>query len=157
MRQQVDNVNQTSGTGDDNVLDLVHAVMHAFRARQYRAVRDGAAAGLTHMEGKVLGFFARHPGATQRELVEHSGRDKSQLTRLIAGLKERQLLDARADEADRRSVRLHLTPRGQALHRALHAKSRHLGLEAIAGLTDSERRQLVALLRRVQANIERAD
>jgi hypothetical protein len=35
------------------------------------------------MEGKVLGFFARHPGATQRDLAQHSGRDKAQLARLI--------------------------------------------------------------------------
>jgi hypothetical protein len=34
------------------------------------------------MEGKVLGFFARHPGATQRDLAQHSGRDKAAVATL---------------------------------------------------------------------------
>jgi DNA-binding MarR family transcriptional regulator len=49
------------------------------------------------MEGKVLGYFCRHPGNTQSDLAQHSGRDKAQLTRLIARLKEAGLLEARAD------------------------------------------------------------
>ncbi len=135
----------------DDVVEAIHAVMHLFRARQYRAVRDGASE-LTHLEGRVLAFFARHPGATQRELAAHSGRDKGQLARLVAGLKARALLQAQVDEGDRRSVRLRLTARGQALRR----QSRQLSKAAVAGLTEPERRALVELLRKVRVNIEAA-
>ena len=93
MRKQVDVVNQkAAGTG--NVLELIHTVMHLYRGSQFRAQRDSDG-GVSPMESKVLGFFARHPGATQSELVEHSRRDKGQLARLISGLKERGLLEAR--------------------------------------------------------------
>lgn len=148
MRESVDHVNQMAG---DDVVEAIHAVMHLFRARQYRAVRDGASE-LTHLEGRVLAFFARHPGATQRELAAHSGRDKGQLARLVAGLKARALLQAQVDEGDRRSVRLRLTARGQALRR----QSRQLSKAAVAGLTEPERRALVELLRKVRVNIEAA-
>ncbi len=139
----------------DDVVEAIHAVMHLFRARQYRAVRDGASE-LTHLEGRVLAFFARHPGATQRELAAHSGRDKGQLARLVAGLKARALLQAQVDEGDRRSVRLRLTARGQALQQALRRQSRQLSKAAVAGLTEPERRALVELLRKVRVNIEAA-
>lgn len=140
----------------DDVLERIHAVMHLYRAQQYRVRRDEPDA-VTHMESKVLGFFARHPGATQSDLVAHSGRDKGQLARLIAGLRERALLEARTDEADRRSVRLQLSAAGQAADQALRRQARRLAGVAVKGLTEAEQDQLAALLDRVRANLEQAD
>ena len=56
MRKNVDIVNQTAK--DDDVLELVHAVMHDYRSLQYRFLRDGPL-DITHMDGKVIGYFAR--------------------------------------------------------------------------------------------------
>ncbi|HSV83506.1 MAG TPA: MarR family transcriptional regulator [Ramlibacter sp.] len=140
----------------DTVLDQIHAVMHIYRARQYHALR-GAPEAVTHMESKVLNFFARSPGATQTDLVAQSGRDKGQLARLIAGLRERGLLEAQADEADRRSLRLHLTETGKAAEQALRRQARRLATVAVDGLSDAERRQLSALLERVRANLNAID
>lgn len=49
---------------------------------------------------------------TLSALISHSGCDKGQLARLVGGLRERGLLDGRADENDRRNLLLHLTPGG---------------------------------------------
>jgi hypothetical protein len=46
------------------VFEIIHAVMHLFRSGQHRVLRGGPH-NVTHMESKVLGFFAGHPGATQ--------------------------------------------------------------------------------------------
>lgn len=137
-----------AGPDADALFETVHAVMHRFRALQYRARRDDAAA-LTHMDGKVLGFFGRHPGATQKDLAEHSGRDKGQLARLIAGLRERGLLDARADDGDRRSIRLQLTAAGRAELQAARRRGRRIGQRGLAALSAAEQRQLAALLRKL--------
>ena len=165
MRDKVDKVNHTgkpikpdkaekpSQPGDPDILDLVHAVMHLYRSRQYQTLRDGPH-GVTHMDSKVLGFFARHPGATQSELAVHSGRDKAQLARLVAGLRERGLLEAAADAADRRSVHLSLTAEGQAVQRSLHQQARRQTTQAMAGFSAAERAQLQALLGRVKGNLE---
>ncbi len=158
MPKSIDHVKQSAGSpaaAADDVLEAIHAVMHLFRSRQYGMLRDGPH-DLTHLEGKVLGFFARHPGATQRELALHSGRDKGQLARLIGGLKERGLLDARADEADRRNMLLEPTADGRALQQALQRQERRVSARAVAGLSREERLRLVELLRRVQANLEDA-
>jgi DNA-binding MarR family transcriptional regulator len=102
----------------------------------------------------VLGYFARHPGATASELAAHSGRDKGQVARLVGALKERGLLEARADEADRRSVRLTLTAAGRSVHQTLQRRRRRLAEVAVAGLDDAERAQLSALLERVRLNLD---
>ncbi|WP_298931991.1 MarR family transcriptional regulator [uncultured Ramlibacter sp.] len=156
MRKSVDNVNQEAGTPvnapETDVLELVHAVMHDYRSRQYRFLRDGPH-DITHMDGKVLGFFGRRPGATQSDLVQHTGRDKAQLARLVKGLRERGLLQAQEDEADRRSVRLSLTDEGRAIQRTLQQQAARLRKQAVAGLDEAERAQLTALLQRVKTNL----
>jgi DNA-binding MarR family transcriptional regulator len=153
MQKQVDDVNQSPADSGDDVLESVHAVMHLFRTRQYRALKDGAQE-LGHMEGKALGFFARHPGSTQRDLVLRSGRDKGQVARLIASLRERGLLEASTDENDRRSVRLALSPAGLEVQAALRKQGRQLAAQAVKGLSEEERRLLAALLARVKCNLE---
>ncbi|MDN4058534.1 MarR family winged helix-turn-helix transcriptional regulator [Massilia sp. YIM B02769] len=154
MRKQVDKVNQNpSGTVGD-VFDAIHSIMHLYRSQQFRAFA-GAEHELTHMESKVLRFFARQPGATLSDLVAHSGRDKAQLTRLIKGLRDRGLLDASADAADRRSTRLHLSAAGLALHGRLHQIGAGLSGVALEGLSEAEREQLHGLLLRVRSNLAR--
>jgi DNA-binding MarR family transcriptional regulator len=152
MGKSMDNVNHTRDKAPDSPLDLIHAVMHQYRSQQYQVLRDGPH-DLTHMETKALGFFARHPGATQSALAQDSGRDKAQLARLVKGLRERGLLDAQADEADRRNVRLTPTAQGRAVLEALRTASAHLAAQAVTGMSADEQRQLAALLQRVRENL----
>lgn len=144
-----------AGGEGDAVLEAIHAVMHLYRTPRHRAALAGAA-GLTHMEHKVLGFFSRQPGATQRDLAAHAGRDKGQLARLVAGLRERGLLDARPDPADRRNLCLHPTPAAQAAQQAAQAQASAIAATAVAGFSAVDRAQLLALLGRIQANLEAA-
>lgn len=151
MQESVDKVNLQDPASDE-VLELVHQVMHQFRSQLFQALRQGAHE-VTHMESKVLRFFVRHPGATQSDLVQHTGRDKAQLARLIKGLRERGLLNAVADEADRRNLRLTPTDEGLAIQRALQRQARELEAQAVTGLAAADKAQLLELLRRVQANL----
>ena len=159
MWKKVDNVNHVGSppaSAAEAVLDLVHTVMHQFRSTQYQVLRDNAHE-VTHMESKVMAFFARHAGATLSDLVAHSGRDKAQLAKLVKGLRERGLLDAETDAEDRRSVRLRLSAAGQAVQQALHAEARVLNERAVDGLSAQEQAQLVTLLTRVKANLDKPD
>ena len=149
MAKQVDNVNHRDAASDDDVMELVHALMHRFRSLQYHGLRE-----VTHMESKVLGFFARHPGGTQSDLVQHSGRDKAQVARLIKGLRERGLLQAEADDNDRRNLRLTLTNEGEAVQRQLQQQARRLRAAAIAGLDSAKHRELVDLLKHLKRNLD---
>lgn len=88
--------------------------------------------------------------------MAHSGRDKSQVARLVAGLKDRGLLGAQADEGGRRSVRLQLTPEGRAIQQDRRHQSRRISGVAVTGLSQEECRQLIALLQRVEENLKAA-
>ena len=130
----------------------MHSVMHQYRALQYRFLRDGPH-DITHMDGKVLGYFGRHPGATQSDLAQHTGRDKAQLARLIKGLRDQGLLQGDVDADDRRSVRLSLTADGLAVQKELRQQAKRLSQKAVEGLSDAEQHQLLALLERVRGNL----
>jgi DNA-binding MarR family transcriptional regulator len=153
MRNKVDKVNQKSPSPALEVLERVHDIMHLYRSAQQRSLRAGPH-DLAHMEIKVLGFFARRPGATQSDLAAHSGRDKAQLARLVRGLRDRGLLEAVADEADKRSTRLSLSEEGKAMFAALHVHDGALAEAALAGIPEAERATLLDLLARVHANLE---
>ncbi|WP_075795877.1 MarR family winged helix-turn-helix transcriptional regulator [Massilia putida] len=153
MRNIVDNVNQNPPSPALEVLERVHAIMHLYRSAQQRGLRAGPH-DLAHMEIKVLGFFARRPGATQSDLAAHSGRDKAQLARLVRGLRDRGLLEATADETDKRSTRLTLSGAGKEMFAALHRHDGALAEAALAGIAEEDRATLLDLLERVRANLE---
>jgi DNA-binding MarR family transcriptional regulator len=144
MPISIDNVNHR----DDDVLELVHGLMHQVRAQVHQELRGE----LTPMEARVLRFFGRRPGATQSELAQHSGRDKAQLARLIKGLRDRGLL-ATAESEDRRQVCLVLSPAGEALQRRLRQLDRRMSARAVAGFSERDQAQLHSLLQRVRENL----
>jgi DNA-binding MarR family transcriptional regulator len=148
-----DNVNQKRDTHLDGVLDLIHTIMHQFRSQQFQALREDSY-DLTPMESRVLGFFERHPGGTQSDLARHSGRDKAQVTRLIAGLRERGLLQGEADAADRRNTRLSLTAAGLAAQQQIKRHAEELNVQALQGLDAAQQQILKELLLRVKNNLD---
>ena len=164
MPRSIDNVNDrvkpgraaasVEHTPPEDVLDLVHTLMHRVRSLRQRGLR-GLPYELTTMDMRVLGFVGRQPGATQSALAQRSGRDKAQLARLVKGLRERGLLELRTDAADRRNQQLFLSESGLALHQALRQQIGHLEKQAVAGLSAAERSQLRTLLQHVDANLRR--
>lgn len=153
MRKLVDHINQSSNAMAEEVFEAMHAIMHIYRSRQHRLLREPPFE-LTHMESKVLRFFARNPGATLSDLILHSSRDKAQLTRLIRSLREKGLLEARVDEHDRRSTLLQLSEEGKRMHKRSRAQGVQLARRAVEGMSAEERRQLVCLLARMRTNLE---
>ncbi|HEX7983757.1 MAG TPA: MarR family transcriptional regulator [Duganella sp.] len=156
LKKQVNLVNQFGSGPAEAIFDSIHSLMHMYRSMQLRSLRD-TGHELTHMEYKVLGFFAKHPGASQSELVAHSGRDKAQLARLMRGLRDKKLLDAQVDESDRRSARLKLTDEGMTVIQGLQELGAEVSTLAVTGMSAEECAQLQALLQRVRTNLESAD
>ena len=146
MPNKVDSVNQKPEDPVAGVVEALHAVVHRLRAAAAAEPLDD---GLAPMEGRALGFFLRHPGATASQLVEHSGRDKAQVARLVAALRERGLLEASTDAQDKRVTRLHPTPAAARLHQRVMQVRQRSAAQILAVLSPAEQRQLQALLQRV--------
>lgn len=133
------------------LFEQVHEVLFLFRSQVHQALREEPR-GAAHMEMKVLGFFARRPGATQTDLVQHSGRDKGQVARLVKAVMDRGLL-RREPEGGRRGG-LTLTEEGRALQSQVRAERARLAEHCAAPLSAKERTQLIALLRKLQSGFD---
>ena len=132
------------------LFEQLHALLSLFRSQLHERLRDGPG-GVAGMDARVLRFYARHPGASQSDLVQHSQRDKGQIARLVKSLIERGLLQRDA-QAGRRGG-LALTAAGQALHDQLHRHHIELTTALGAALSARERTQLAALLQRLQRSL----
>lgn len=136
----------------EEIVDQLADLTHLFRSQLHQTIRQEGE-GLAPMETKVLMFFARRPGSTASDLVEHSGRDKAQVTRLVQLLVDRGLLLREPDPADRRQQRISPTAEGTALQRVLHRQRQRLGQAMVKGLSSDELAQLSGLLGRLRANL----
>jgi len=138
-------------------------------ARRDRAGGDGFAYLLVqlgfHLAGKFaerlapLGLEPRHfgmltrlaanEGRSQQAIGDLMGLNATRMVFLVDELEQRGLVERRRNPSDRRSYALYLTDQGRAKLREAHeASAGHAG-QVGASLTDAERTQLTALLRRL--------
>lgn len=129
-----------AGMNGEHVLEVIHQLMHIYRSEQYQSRHVDQ---LTHLEGKVLRYFANHPGSTLKELGESFLRDKGQLAKLINSLKQRGYLSARSDELDKRQIRLELTKEGSQVQKQLRLRTQQLAQKACQGLSYKKREELI--------------
>lgn len=142
-----------SHSHNDDVLWVMHMIMHRYRAKQFELLRDGNY-DITHMEAKVLSYVGRNPGAAQGDLSRFMERDKAQLARLIKGLRDKGLLTSDADPQDRRSMRLTLTDVGLEIRKVMQQQGQNLNQIGISGLSEDEHQQLLSLVHRVYENFK---
>lgn len=148
----IDIVNYMPDKIDQAIFESIHGLMHLYRSKMYKVLRD-TALDLSHMENKVLGFFAKHPNSTLSALADCYNRDKAQLTRIIKVLKDKGLIEERKDESDRRKILLNLTAEGVSVHEILHKESISVCKEAIIGLNTEECETLLHLLDKLKKNL----
>ncbi|WP_439607740.1 MarR family winged helix-turn-helix transcriptional regulator [Hydrogenophaga sp.] len=137
------------------VLDRLHTLMHGLRRHLQEAVREDGE-GLGPMEARCLGYFMRHEGATQSDLVQHAGRDKAQIARIVKALHERGLLQSTPDPDDGRCQRVTLTEQGRSMQRTMQLRRQRFERAMLAGFSDGERAQLQAQLDRMLTNLDAA-
>lgn len=141
---------QANANADTEVLDRLHALMHGLRRHLHEAAREDPRA-LPPMEARALAYFVRHPGHTQSDLVQHAGRDKAQIARIVKTLHERGLLHSEPDASDGRRQNISATAAGRAAQQLMRQQLVRFEKQLTAGLSAAERASLIALLDRLQA------
>jgi DNA-binding MarR family transcriptional regulator len=79
------------------------------------------------------------------------------MTRKIDALEERGLVRRVRSAADRRAIKLELTPEGRKLYPKILATAVSLANEFLHGFTKTEVRQLEDMLKRILANAAQAN
>lgn len=111
--------------------------------------------GVTRPQWRVLALLKRFDGSTQVTVADMLDVEPITLGRMVDRLQDAGLVERRADPADRRSWRLHLTPDGERKIEALRPTALALFDDALAGLDAAQRLELEAMLNVIRANLTR--
>lgn len=127
------------------VFEVLHDLLHLFRARLLESL-EAVQPGLTFNEFRILMHTGRHPGITQKELVEHSHTDKAQMARTLAQLQDKGWLERSVSEADKRVRCLQLSTRGQQLFDQLRSRREQIATELLSDFPAAQQALLHDLL-----------
>jgi MarR family transcriptional regulator for hemolysin len=127
-------------------------------ARRWRRALDAklAEAGLTDATWAPL--IHRHElgdGIHQKELAERVGLDGSSLVRLLDILAERELIERREDEQDRRAKRVYLTRSGKKAVKSIQKVLGKVEREMLSDVTEGDLAQASATLGKISARVQR--
>ena len=136
------------------IFEAMHDLVHTYRSRMMDVV-GSIHPELTHNEVRALMFVGRHPGATQKELVQHASADKAQIARLVALLLDKGWLQCAPHEHDKRSRCLHLSPQGQALFNAVRQARSTLAADLLQPVPAASQAQLLDLLEQLRGQLGR--
>jgi DNA-binding MarR family transcriptional regulator len=112
-----------------------------------------SAFGLEPRHFAVLRAVHSDEGQSQQLISDHLAIPASTMVAIVDHLEGAGLLERRLNSSDRRTRTLHLTARGVAMQADIFAAATEHESRICAGLTPSERAQLLGLLRRVGANL----
>jgi DNA-binding MarR family transcriptional regulator len=105
--------------------------------------------GLHPYHHSILAVLDEGAREAQGEIAEALGWDKGQLVGLLDELEEAGLIERQRDPADRRRHVVEMTPAGRKTLDRLRKLSGRLDDEFLSSLSDTERRELHALLLRL--------
>jgi DNA-binding MarR family transcriptional regulator len=135
---------------EPDLLSLLHDVGRLIRTLADRRAR---AHGMTRAQWTVLFRLRLNDGLTQSALAELLEVEPITVGRLVDRLAARGLVERRADPADRRVWRLHLTPAAAPVLAEIDEARSIFDAEATRGLPEAERHAVVAALRRMKCNL----
>lgn len=109
--------------------------------------------GLTRAQCAALVFLSRNEGINQAGLAELLEMEPISLTRLIDRMEQAGWVERRLDPSDRRARRLFMTDKAKPIFAQILEAGLVTRTEALAGLSERDRDQLIDLLLRVRANL----
>ena len=110
---------------------------------------------VTRPQWRVLALLRRFNGSTQVSLAEMLDVEPITMGRMIDRLQDAGLIERRADPADRRAWRVHLTLEGEYKIEELIPFAKDLFEEALTGLSLKQQTELEAMLNIIRANLTR--
>jgi len=119
--------------------------------------RRAQALGLTQPQWQALARLSQNQGMNQACLADLLEIQPITLTRLIDRLEAAGWVERRADPADRRVQRLFLTVKAEPLLDDMRALATETREEAMHGLSDRQRQQLIQTLHTIKGNLVRAE
>ncbi len=142
---QIEHYNAYSFLLDRTARRVKQYAQYQFNCREF---------GITVDQWAILKNLKQHADLSQKELAEYCGKDQPTLTRIVDLLVRKNLVERRANPADRRSFVVHLTAEGE---QKIAALTRHIGeirMQAWKNLDDTDFEHLKRILNTIYDNLE---
>lgn len=107
--------------------------------------------GINIPEWRVVAWVAQAGSITQQDICDRTRMDKTSVSRAAISLTQRGLLERRANNQDRRSRLLVLTPAGEELYAAIAPKALELEKKIFSSFDPEEIAAFKAMLLRIDA------
>lgn len=107
--------------------------------------------GLSIPEWRVMAVLALEPGLSAAEVADRTAMDKVAVSRAVGRLISTARVQREVSSGDRRRSMLQLTADGRRIYRRIAPALRRYEAELLAALDPPDRRQLDALLRRLES------
>lgn len=123
--------------------------------RQMRTLFDRRATkfGLTRAQWRALKTIRRNEGLSQAELADRLDMEPIPVGRVIDRLEKAGYVERRADPADRRRWRLHLTAKAHAIVAEMEVIASELRNEALRGIRRDDFETLLRVLAQLKDNL----
>jgi len=129
---------------------VLHDVARLLRKRFEQRARD---LGLTRSQWQTLAYLSQNEGIHQGGLADILEIEPITLVRILDKLEARGLVERRQHAADRRIRLLFLTPEAHPLLGKIRGIGEVTRAEALTGITDQERVQLLNTLTIMKSNL----
>jgi DNA-binding MarR family transcriptional regulator len=141
---------------DEASVALFRAFRNSMRLHRQFMQRRLGATDIHPGQGMCLNALLRHDGMPQRDLAAAMQVAPPTLSRMLRSMEDAGLVERRADDADQRLTRVHLSDAGRGLaEQARAALVDHIPA-AMAALSPEERVELARLLDKLSASIARS-
>lgn len=115
-------------------------------AASYRDEHD-----ISITEWRILAVLGRFPGLTASEVTERTAMDKVAIHRAVKTLMQKDLLERKPDQSDRRRQQLFITPsKGKAVLNTVIPKAKQFENQLLETLSPTETRSLNSILNKLQ-------
>lgn len=130
---------------------LVNHLARLFAAGLQKRIRP---LGLSTGVFPIMLHLWENDGLTQRELVQRVGIEQATMANTLARMERDGLVHRRPDPTDGRVKRTWLTDLGRSLNEAAIRAAREENQKVLSALSQTERTQLLALLRKAIQGLE---
>ncbi len=107
-------------------------------------------------EARILFEIANHDDLSASDLSRELGLDPGYLSRILAGLERRYLIEKTPSESDARRRLLALTPEGRDAFSLLDVRSREEVGEMLGELSEEEQRRLLEAMRTIESILDKS-
>lgn len=130
-----------------NLLDAPGHLLRRNHQRSYEIFARHVGDDVTRQQIALLIALAKKPGASQRDLVDATGIDKSTLKEMLGRMVAREWVTRERDPEDNRAWTMRITPSGEALLAERIAAVSAAQQEILSPLGEADRRDFLRCLR----------